>query len=254
MPTPFMHLHTAEQIKTAVIQPTHPHHDLAHPLAQEWSAFYLGNVAPDVQNLNGMAREATHFYHIPQPGDLPAYDEMLVRHPALAQGDQLRPAQAIFVAAYRAHLLLDQIWWREVAAPHFFYSEAFADLPQRRLAHFVLLSYLDAKALAALPPTAGRTLGQATPSGWLPFVPDADLRRWRDMLADQLAPGVMPQTTAIFAARLGIPPERLARNLQDESWLAANLFDKVPIDQVEASLDSAVLASITLIHTYLTPV
>ena len=246
-----MHLHTAEQMKTAVFQPDHPHHHLADSLAQAWAAFYLGNVAPDVQNLNGMAREATHFYHIPQPDELPAYDEMLVQHAILAQPSQIGIEHALFVAGYRAHLLLDLLWWREVAAPHFFHSERFTDLPQRRLVHFVLLSYLDAKALATLPATASVTLSQANPTNWLPFVPDADLRRWRDMLVDQLVPGAMPQTIAIFAARLGLPPDRLAHNLQDMAWMKRNLFDLVPIDQIEATLQTAVSASLTLINTYL---
>ena len=247
-----MHLHTAERIKTAVSNPNHTHHYLNTRLAEKWAAFYLGNVAPDVQNINGMAREITHFYHIPQRGDLPAYEEMLVQYTTLARPDQMPTDQAFFIAGYRAHLLLDQIWWREVAAPWFFHSEAFADLPQRRLAHFILLSYLDARSLATLAATAGATLAAATPSGWLPFVPDADLRRWRDMLVDQLLPGAQPQTAAIFAARLGIPPERLVQNLQDVDWMNAQLFDKVPIDQIEVSLETAVSASITLIHHYLT--
>jgi hypothetical protein len=246
-----MHLHTAEQIQTAVSQSDHPYNYLAGCLTRGWSAFYLGNVAPDVQNLNGMAREATHFYHIPQPGDLPAYDEMLAQHPLLAWSEKMSAEQALFVAGYRAHLLLDQIWWRDVAAPHFFYSELFSDLPQRRLAHFVLLAYLDAKALAALPATAGETLAQATPDEWLPFVSDGDLRRWRDMIVDQLLPGALPQTTAVYAARLGLPPDRLAQNLQDEGWMAANLFEKVPLAGIENSLQTAVSASITLIRDYL---
>jgi hypothetical protein len=246
-----MHLHTAEQMQTAVSHKNNQYHYLAGCLARAWPAFYLGNVAPDVQNLNGMAREATHFYHIPQPGDRPAYDEVLAQHPVLAWPEHIGPEQALFIAGYRAHLLLDLIWWREVAAPYFFRSEIFADLPQRRLAHFVLLAYLDAKALAALPATAGETLAQATPAGWLPFVSDADLRRWRDMLVDQLVPGAMPQTTAVYAARLGIPPDRLAHNLQDDEWMAARLFAKVPVDRIEASLQTAVSASLTLTANYL---
>jgi hypothetical protein len=246
-----MHLHTAEQIQTAVSQSDHPYNYLAGCLAQGWPAFYLGNVAPDVQNLNGMAREVTHFYHIPQPGDLPAYDEMLAQYPLLARPEKMKIEQALFVAGYRAHLLLDLIWWRDVAAPYFFRAETFADLPQRRLAHFVLLAYLDAKALAALPSTAGETLALAKPDGWLPFVSNADLRRWRDMLVDQLVPGALPQTTAVYAARLGMPPDRLAQNLQDETWMLTNLFEKVPVAEIENSLQTAVFASITLIKDYL---
>jgi hypothetical protein len=247
-----MHLHTAEQIQTAVSHQQSLYHHLADSLVRAWPAFYLGNVAPDVQNLNGMAREVTHFYHMPQPGDRPAYDEILIRHPVLGRSEEIAPEQALFVAGYRAHLLLDLIWWHEVAAPFFFRSELFVDLPQRRLAHFVLLAYLDAKALAALPASAGETLAQATPDNWLPFVSDADLRRWRDMLVDQLVPGATSQTTAVYAARLGLSPDHLAQNLQDADWMAAHLFKKVPVDQVEASLQTAVSASITLIDTYLT--
>jgi hypothetical protein len=247
-----MHLHTAEQIRTAVSNNRAQYGRLADCLTRAWPAFYLGNVAPDVQNLNGMAREATHFYHLAQDrAGLPAYDEMLAQYPELARPEQMELDQALFVVGYRAHLLFDLIWWRKVAGPHFFWSETFADLPQRRLAHFVLLAYLDAQALAALPETAAETLAAARPSDWLPFVPDADLRRWRDMLVDQLVPGALSQTTAVYAARLGMPPARLAHNLQDAGWLASHLFDKVPLVEVEASLETAVTASINLIEAYL---
>jgi hypothetical protein len=247
-----MHLHVAEQMKTAVTANREPNGRLATCLERAWPAFYLGNVAPDVQNLNGMAREATHFYHLAQDKNvLPAYDEMLAQYPQLSRVEQMPSDQVLFVAGYRAHLLFDLIWWRKVAGPHFFWSELFTDLPQRRLAHFILLAYLDAKALAALPPTAGETLAAATPSAWLPFVSDADLRRWRDMLVDQLLPGAEPQTTAVYAARLGIPPDRLVHNLQDAAWMEANLFAKVPLADIEADLQTAVSASINLTADYL---
>ena len=61
MPTPFMHLKIAEAIGS--------HADL-HLAARElldanWSGFYLGSVAPDVQTVSRVPRDQTHFYDLP---------------------------------------------------------------------------------------------------------------------------------------------------------------------------------------------
>jgi hypothetical protein len=251
MPTPFMHLHIAEQIKVRLKDQANQWDHLSVVLNDEWPAFYLGSVAPDYQTLCGVPREETHFYSLPPEPDNEAYPRMMDRYPRLANANGLPADQALFVAAYSAHLMLDLIWFRQIVVPMFYDAPQLGDVRQRHLLHLILLSYLDKLAFEALPHTAGGTLANAQPAGWLPFAADEDLRRWRDFLVPQLRPGGGSQTVEIYAGRLQMTAGAFAAKLDDGVWLRKNLFDQVPVTAVQEILASAVPASIKLINSYL---
>jgi hypothetical protein len=250
MPTPFIHLHIAEQIR-ATAAATQPEGTLHCRLNAHWPAFYLGSVAPDVQTVSGAPRAATHFYNLPPAPDSDAVSRLWTQYPSLAEGAALPPAQGIFVAAYCAHLMLDLIWFREVLIPYFAEVEGLGEFKERRLLHHTLLTYLDRQAYEALPPDAASTLAAARPRHWLPFVADADLAAWQAMLAAQLAPGAPSQTIRIYAERMEMAPDRFAARVADEAWLAQNLFARIPMAQVKRRLETAVGQSIRLITDYL---
>ena len=248
MPTPFMHLHTAEQILATM--DNDPCHSL---LQQEWPAFYLGSIAPDYQGMCDVPRHESHFYTIPVPDDGPSgYERMLIEHPQLANGANLPSAQAVFVAAYGAHLLLDLIWLHEIVYPFFVTHDNWEGREDRRLSHFILLTYLDQMARNALPTTAVTTLASAQPQNWLPFVDDDCLIKWRNLIVEQLYPSAMSQTVTIYAERLSMTPKAFAACLQDPDWMTAQVFDKIPVAVVQDILQQAVPRSIDLITNYLT--
>lgn len=250
MPTPFTHLHIAEQIR-ATVAATEPEGALHRRLRAHWPAFYLGNVAPDVQTVSGAPRAATHFYQLPPDPDNDAVSRLWSQYPSLGDGAALPSAQGLFVAAYCAHLMLDLIWFRQVLLPYFAHAEGLGEFEERRLLHHTLLTYLDRQARRALPETAAETLAAARPQGWLPFVSDADLVAWQEMLVAQLQPGALSQTVQIYAKRMEMTPASFADRLADEEWLAQNLFARIPVEQVERRLETAVGQSIRLVIDYL---
>lgn len=249
MPTPFMHLHIAEQIKERATYRGNGR--LQSVLKAEWPAFYLGSVAPDVNAISAIPRAGTHFYEMPPADDEMAYPTMLRQYPQLARVGTMPAAQAICVAAYSAHLMLDLIWLREVVYPFFYLPKDLGDRQQRRLTHFILLTYLDTIALNALPETAVTTLAAAKTTQWLPFIEDAILTEWRDLLVDQLRPGAPVKTVEIYAKRLGMSPAEFAADLQDPDWMQARVFSKIPVDKVQQILQTAVPKSVALIRNYL---
>ncbi len=252
MPTPFMHLHMAEEIQTAFAA-EHPHNGNLAQIQAAWPAFYLGSVAPDYQIVCDVPRENTHFYRMPpEPGNM-GYNRMLQNYPQLADASKLTPARAVFIAAYAAHLLLDVIWLRDILYPLFLNSPSFADRHDRHLTHLTLLTYLDGLACDALPASAGTTLANGNPDKWLPFADDADIIRWQTMLARQLLPGGKRETVEIFAGRLGLTPEEFGALVADETWLQNKLFRKIPIETIQACLETAVAESVTVIKNYLNP-
>jgi hypothetical protein len=242
-----MHLWIAERIRAG----DRLADDLRPSLVKEWPAFYLGSVAPDYQVLAAIPREKTHFYDLPPAPRIEAHEVMLATYPELALAAHLPPAQAVFISAYMAHLMLDLRWYREVLMPYFLQADQWQHHRQRFTIHNVLLTYLDQQALALLPADAGATLSAANPVQWLPFAADADLVRWRDLIAGQLQPGAASQTVEIYARRLSMPPAEFAANLASPTWMEEQLFSRVPVAAVESLLDSAVDQSVALITGYL---
>lgn len=248
MPTPFMHLHIAEMIREQAGE----NGRFASILSASWPAFYLGSVAPDCQEIAGISREATHFYGVPPQPDNQAYPRMLATYPQLADGTALPPAQAMFVAAYSVHLMYDLIWFREVLVPYFVNAKRWAAAFEERLmVHHVVLTYLDKLAYESLPETAVSTLSSAQPDHWLPFVSDEVLCQWQNLLVAQLEPAGELSTINVYADRLGITPAAFATNLNSPNWMDAHVFQFIPIEEIQAKMETAVADSIDLICKYL---
>ena len=243
-----MHLKIAERMRAHGGLPE----DVACKVGAHWPAFYLGNVAADFQTICDVPREEAHFYNLPPQRGVEAHEMMLERYPQLARPEGMRPGHTVFIAGYRAHLLLDLRWYWDVLTPFFIEAEGWpADHRQRFLVHNTLLTYLDREAHASLPADAGETLAAAEPHGWLPFASDGDLIRWRDMLVRQLRPGARPETVAIYAERMNMRPEAFAARLADPAWMQKQVFRKVPLEAVEAVLDKGLAESVGLVTDYL---
>lgn len=250
MPTPFMHLQMAERMRVH-----HRFNGRVRALVeQEWPAFYMGSVAADVNSISTIPREATHFYQMPPAAGERADQTMLAHYPELANAVTLPPAQAVFIAAYSAHLLADVWWFHQVLIPYFFTSPPWAGQKERFKVHNMLLTYLDQQAFEALPATAAGTLAAAEPQNWLPFAPDDLLTQWRQLLVKQLQPGGVLETVAVYAGRLHISPEDFAANLRDSHWMMENVFCRVPLEQVQAGLAAVVEGSVGLVTDYLATV
>ncbi len=247
MPTPFMHLEIAEELRDRAgsAGPT------AALLGTAWPAFYFGSVAPDCQSVAGLPREQTHFYGtatMPAPG---AFADVLAQFPTLRYQPDMPADHAAFVVAYCAHLLFDVLWFRRIVVPFFGEPDFWTTHQERFLAHNSLLIYLDRLAFNTLPTDAGAVLRAATPRAWLPFVPDAALVRWRDEVADQLRPGSHARTIEVYARRLRLAPEDYAANLSSPQWMEETVFSKVPLQAVQGILDEGRAASLEVIDRYL---
>ena len=248
MPTPFMHLQTAERILASErLAP-----EIRDLLLANYPAFYLGNVAPDYQAICDIPREETHFYKLPPTLGNQGYDTMLACHPDLTAVQELAPNKAIFIAGYSIHLKLDLLWYHEVLVPYFFLSEGWEDHRQRFMIHNTMLTYLDMLAVETLPDKAAETLSSAIPDYQLSFAADSKLVVWRDMLVDQLQPGAMLRTVEIYAGRLEMSPEEFAANLENPAWMADYVFGKVPVEKVQEMLAETVDENIDIITSYLT--
>lgn len=244
MPTPFYHLCLAQQLVA----------DTALPpvLCAERAAFYLGNIAPDAQNVSGQTREATHFFDVPMRDSTPAWRAMFRQHPSLARSSSLPPAQAAFMAGYLCHLALDQMWIAAIFDPIFGEEAQWATFRERLFLHNVLRIYLDERDRPTLLEDTGQLLRRAYPERWLPFLADEALIGWRDFVGGQLAEGGSAQTVAVFARRMGLENADFESLLQSPTALQSRLFPRVSLEALARFRAEGLARSRQVVADYLT--
>ena len=249
LPTPVQHLTVAEQI---LASPALPEINRAQSEQNEavLSAYFFGHIAPDVQVVSRQPREATHFFTLPPINDGPAYLRMLATHPRLAQPSTLPAVQVAFLVGYISHLLLDEYWVREIFYPFFGPRQTWGDRRERVLLHNVLRAWLDRRDLSRLRDGIGELLCQVKPNGWLPFATDEDLVRWRDLVADQFAPGAEIRTVEIFANRSRVPDVQFLA-LLEPTVMQERIFGRISLANLDRFHDRAVLHIHDLVVRYL---
>jgi hypothetical protein len=230
VPTPFQHLVDAEAILAHPALPA----AVRRPLQEARGAFLLGSTAADVRAITGQHRSETHFYRLSEPDAPPAGEALLAAHPTLADPRVLRPAPAAFVSGYLVHLAYDERWAQDLFLPLYWNGPDWYDRVTFTVHHNALRVHLDRRALTRMlaMPDAIEALRRAEPAGWLPFVPDDDLREWRDWLVAQLDTPDQVATLTVFAERMGVPVDRMAEQV---ARIEAGTYDAVP--GLEAALD-----------------
>lgn len=240
-----MHLALAEEmLRHRDLPPT------AHRLLTRWRGpFLLGHTAPDVRAVSGQRREASHFYTIPRTSDRPAWRILFDAHPSLVCANALPPAQAVFVAGYIVHLLLDEIWLDDVFRRYFL--QDWGPLRERLFLHNVLRIWLDRRDQRRLNGSTAATLRQAEPESWLPFVSDEHLRMWRDWLAEQLSPGHSMETAKVFARRMGIAASELEDVAASPQQMEERVFRHFPRSALESFHETGYRRSVALVGSYI---
>ncbi|MHB8629819.1 MAG: zinc dependent phospholipase C family protein [Aggregatilineales bacterium] len=234
MPTPFMHLAFAQRVSADDTLPS----AARELLTAQWGAFLLGNVAPDARVSSGIRRADTHFFEYEPVIATPALSAMLSRFPELARASVQSEAQAAFLAGYGAHLAMDEVWCIEMLFPHFMrpWDDEFTSF---RMLH-MLLGYLDGRDYQSLPVAEQYlALSAATPDHWLPFIPDSALIEWRNVVADQIAPGGTSQTLNILSQRIKMTAEDMHSFIAVTDQMDQYLWRNVPppvVETVEASM------------------
>lgn len=235
MPTPFTHL----EIALRLLQDERVPLEIRRDLQREEPAFLLGSVAADGRVDTGGERHDTHFYRYDRVHRERAWRRMLREHPEL-WGPQ-DGAHRAFIAAYVAHLAVDECWTTRMLRPHFAEKEWGGDETRGerfRILHY-LLSWMDERDWKRLDDACSARLLLAAPQRWLPFFPDEALRKWRDRIAQQLPPGGNSETLVVFGARIGQEPEAMRAFLDDEKRMRERLWVNVPkwlLSEIEEQL------------------
>jgi hypothetical protein len=248
VPTPFYHLHLAEEL---IIHPELPKN--LRLFLQTWRCdFLFGTTAPDVQVVSGQARQETHFFNLPiQAEDQPAWEFMLVKLPQLQGTEPLPERQKAFIAGYLCHLQADWLWVKELFIPIFGPRCTWGTFRERLYYHNVLRAYLDLRILPKLSTGLDLCLSQVEPDDWLPFVGDDYLRQWRDLIFQQLRPGATPQTVEVFSSRQGISAPEYYALLESAERMQTEVFTHIPLELIQAYRYGVIRENIRLLSNYL---
>ncbi|MCU0512569.1 MAG: zinc dependent phospholipase C family protein [Anaerolineae bacterium] len=216
MPTPFTHLEIAVRLlhDPALNAPAH------RLIDGEYAAFLLGSICADARPSPRADREVTHFYRYDRPMVEHPWRVMLAQHPALAR--PATPAAQAFIAGYVAHLATDEYWSRYMLAPHFAGGTWGHSLQWRFFVLHLLLIFMDERDLKTLTAALAHTLQQAAPQHWLPFMSDAVLCDWRDLIAQQITGDSL--TLEIFGGRIFTPPAQLRQMLDSPEVMHEHLW------------------------------
>ena len=248
MPTPIEHLILANKILTSPDLP----HALRAQLDDETlrGAFFFGHIAPDARVISRQPRKTTHFMDTPPTHHRPSHERMLAAHPSLAQPAALPAALSAFMAGYLAHLLLDELWMREIFLPLFGPAQSWGDRRERLLLHNALRAWLDRQNWPRLRGDLGHLLRQARPDAWLPFIADADLCRWRDLVADQFVSDGAIRTAEIFASHAHISAADFLALLESDT-METRVFNRISLAALDAFRTRAVARCQGLVIHYL---
>lgn len=248
MPTPFYHLSIAQQILDHALLSAAGR----QILQANRGAFFLGNVAPDVQVVSGQPRAHTHFFDLPlRDNERLPWEALWSAFPHLRQSSHLPLEQRAFLAGYLCHLQADWLWISQIFIPVFGLRSPWGTFEERLKLHNVLRAYLDQQVLNSLPANLAAILQSTTPTRWLPFVADHHLSQWRDQLTAQLTPGNKVATVEVFAARQGVSAEEYYHLLSSEQAMDELIFSHINRHQLAQFRPQLIRENISLLRAYL---
>lgn len=248
MPTPFTHLNSAQRLLHDARLPA----DLRAFLDAQRPAFLLGNIAADARVDAGAKRGTTHFYDYANPITEHPWRVMMAHFPTLQNA--VDDAQRAFLAGYVAHLSIDEMWTQHMLAEYFLRRHWGEAENNKFILLHVLLITMDERDLPLLETWQAEALRAAEPHDWLPFIPDANLRGWRDLIYEQIKPGGVSKTLEIFGGRIRKTPEELRTILDSPAILARDLWVNVPpadLAAIEAQMyEHALTQTITYLREF----
>jgi hypothetical protein len=201
--------------------------------------FLLGAIAPDAWGLAGVSRQATHFW---DPHDDTSGVVRLRRtFPQLTEPAGAEVTGGDVLAGYLCHLVTDEQWTFGIYRPYFGRSSRLQASAEAMRLQVVLQARLEERLRARRPAAVAGWLARLTETpavAGLPFLADASIAAWRDLLVSACR---LPSTPAAFDHVLAVTGR--AGRSPGEIPLAADW--PALVARVEALVPPAAVAAFT---------
>jgi hypothetical protein len=227
-------------------------------LAVDRGSLYLGSTAPDIHILMGWDRERTHFFDLRELEEQSAVAAMFRAHPALARPADLSPPTVAFVCGYISHLVMDEVWIKDVYRPFFGRSSPMAGGPRANIMDRAVQYDLDRQARTDRQAMSHIVKELARPAQDLAvdFIDGGALVRWRELMTDSLNHSPDWERFRFFGGRalktLGVDtPAAFAEFVKTLPDLVAEATDYLSRERIEAFLEKSLDQGRQAIKEYL---
>lgn len=232
---------------------------LNHPVIQgEPGGYLIGATLPDVHLISSLSREETHFFKLENPFGESGVTSLFRAYPYLADKQRLEIRVKAIVAGYLSHLITDEIWIRDIYHPYFSAASPLAGNPMSNLLDRVLQYELDCQTRQDREKMARiqDKLCRWDPEVPLGFLQVSVLRQWQEFICLAASREPSWERFALFAHKFLLPqhkvdPARLEEFLHSVPQVLEQLFQYIPLKQIQDFREKAVTGSIKAAKEYL---
>ena len=220
--------------------------------------FYLGSTAPDIRIIARCDRRLTHFFDLDSFEEQSGPEELLQRHPELAEVKKLEGVTVAFMAGYIAHLIMDETWIKDIFRPFFGDQSALAGSPEAKIRDRALQFALDAEGRRdpELVAHVVDNIRQSEPEVEVGFIDRKSLSRWRTMMVDLVGKSPdwdnFPMVAALYLQEAGIEgPEAITHFQEELPQLVEETREYLTEERIDSFLDDSMNRGRQMVKEYL---
>ena len=183
-----------------------------HPVVDHNMGDYLvGTISPDAHHISSVSRGETHFFDLDKEEYESGTHRLFEAHPELAPGNRLDAETRSFIAGYLSHLIVDEVWIKDIYRPFFGNLSQLGSDPMANALDRLLQFELDRREREDKSKMAAiRTeLCQWEPRVNIGFLITDTLRQWRDFACDAMAREVKLADFPPFARSFLLPSKKI---------------------------------------------
>jgi hypothetical protein len=202
MPLLYLHLSIAQEAAELMHHPVVDHN---------MGGYLVGTISPDAHHISGVSRSETHFFDLDKEEYESGTHRLFEAHPELDRGNSLDAETRSFIAGYLSHLIVDEVWIKDVYRPFFGNLSPLGSDPMANALDRLLQFELDRREREDKVKMAAirAELCQWEPRVNIGFLITTTLRQWRDFACDAMAREVKLADFPPFARSFLLPSKKI---------------------------------------------
>ena len=207
--------------------------------------FYLGSTSPDIRALTKKPRSDYHFVQLDFEDIGEGVETMFAAYPDLMNAAERDGPMRAFVAGYIAHLLADESYIVRMFRPYFGKAGVFEDEAVAKVWDRALQMDFDRRVWKDVQNSMA-DLEIDPRNVYMPFIPQEDLRRWKEWVLRVVDGGFSWERLRFMARRISAGDESHPAYEHAENFIGSvngsldALYDLVPRSGVEEYMAESV--------------
>ncbi len=232
--------------------------ELRHPaIDADRGSYYFGSTAPDIRVITRRDRSETHFFDLGKLDAQDSIETMLDAHSQLRAVGDLDPGTLAFMAGYLTHLAMDEVYIETMYREFFGAGSPMRDDTRAPVLDRALqyeMNRRDVEDEEAMREIRA-SLEVCRTVNAVPFIPDDQLPRWREVVIDFASQGPnwerFPRMMNVHLKRAGFSEEQIEDLSRNAPELVEESISYVGEARVQEFLDRAMERSLERVREYL---